>query len=121
MANSKCTMKHAKGCRRASPGTSSLGHPPGWQESLAWAHLGHLWSVSSGLNCLAGLGHSKQNWDTGAAARAVPWFFQFPMPAPQVAVQGDSGTDALCVVLIQLLVEPLPRPSHLPGFGVVRL
>lgn len=81
-------------------------------------YLGHLQSLSLALICLAGLGHSKQqNWGTSAVARAVPWFFQFLIPAPQVAVQGDSGTDALCVALIQLLVEPLPRPSLPPGFG----
>lgn len=111
MVNLQCTM----GCRRAFPGISFT-----W--TITWlagepgsGTPGAPVECISGPNCLAGLGHSKPNWGTGAAARAVPWFFQFLMPAPQVAVQGDSGTDALCVALIQLLVEPLPRPSSLSG------
>lgn len=87
----------------------------GLQKRVAFQPLGDAVHLDTHLGQLAGLGHSKeQNWGTSAIARAVPWFFQFLIPAPQVTVQGDSGTDALCVALIQLLVEPLPRPSLLP-------
>lgn len=50
----------------------------------------------SAQGCLAGPGHTEQgNWATVAAPRAAPRFFQFPMPASQVAAWSDLGTYAL--------------------------
>ena len=51
-----------------------------------------------------------------AAPRGVPWFFQFPMPAPQVAAWDDSGTDALWRDVTQIQRQsPSSRPSPSPG------
>lgn len=94
---------------RGPRGGHMLGHPPAWHESLALAHPGTpVWSVS-GPSCLAGPGHSKRgNWGTAAAPRAVPRFFQFLMPAPQVAAWGDSGTATLRMMQVQPPAQPLP-------------
>lgn len=73
--------------------------------------------ISSGPTHLAGLYHSEQgNWGTVAAPWAVPQFFQFPIPAPQVAAWGDSGTDALWRDANPAPGRaPLLGPSHLSG------
>ena len=49
-----------------------------------------------------------------AAPRGVPWFFQFPMPAPQVAAWDDSGTYALWRDA-NPAAEPLLQAQPLPG------
>lgn len=91
------------------------------QESWGWCLRCHLPRSRSRLwhtlpDRLAGPGLSKQgNGGRVAAPRGVPWFFQFPMPAPQVAAWDDSGTYALWRDVTQIQWQsPSSRPSPLP-------
>lgn len=82
----------------APRGRHPLGHPPGAPAECI-----------SGPYCLADLGHSKQNWGTGAVARAVPWFFQFLITRPSGGSVGDSRTPSVW--------SPSPGPASLQASG----
>lgn len=107
-------MKHAKACRGewcfCPPGT------PTWlaQEPVLGtpgAPVEHI----SGPSCLAGLGHSEQNWGTELGLH--PGFSSSRCPPLRWQLHSDSGTDALCVALIQLHVQALPSPATSQALG----
>lgn len=72
----------------------------------------------SGARCPAGPGPTEQgNWGTVAAPRAAPRFFQFPVPASQMAAWSDLGTHTLWSdANLAPGRAPPPRPNHLPNW-----
>lgn len=93
---------------RDSPRGHTLGHP--WPGTRAW--FGAPWHtcVERLWPQLPGRPRPPQAGELGhgRCAQAAPWFFQFLMPAPQVAAWGDSGTATFCMMQVQPPAEPLP-------------